>query len=294
LSKIDKIILGTVQFGIAYGINNKIGKPSLESVFSILEEAYKLGIRTLDTAEAYGNAHEVISLFHKQSEIRFNIISKFSSTVETYSSNILERIEQHCVSFDIPFLSGYMFHSYDEFTKIIKEQPTLLKSLEGSKYVQKIGVSVYDNYQIENVLRYKEVNLIQLPFNLFDNESRRKNILTKAKLEGVEIHTRSSFLQGLFFKDIEFLSGNLIELKDELTFINQLSKKMNTGIGSLALNYPLSKEFIDKVLIGVDSIEQLRLNVNSINKNFRVNYFNEIDLIKIKNDELLNPAKWKM
>lgn len=294
MSKIDKIILGTVQFGIAYGINNKIGKPSLESVFSILEEAYKLGIRTLDTAEAYGNAHEVISLFHKQSEIRFNIISKFSSTVETYSSNILERIEQHCVSFDIPFLGGYMFHSYDEFTKIIKEQPTLLKSLEGSKYVQKIGVSVYDNYQIENLLRYKEINLIQLPFNLFDNESRRKNILTKAKLEGIEIHTRSSFLQGLFFKDIEFLSGNLIELKDELTFINQLSKEMNTGIGSLALNYPLSKGFIDKVLIGVDSIEQLRLNVNSINKNLRDNYFNEIDLIKIKNDELLNPAKWKM
>ena len=70
----SKLILGTVQFGLNYGINNTIGKMSEDKVFELLETAYDLGIRTLDTAEAYGNAHSVISNFHKQSKKRFNII----------------------------------------------------------------------------------------------------------------------------------------------------------------------------------------------------------------------------
>ena len=60
----SKLILGTVQFGLNYGINNTIGMMSEDKVFELLENAYDLGITTLDTAEAYGNAHSVISNFH--------------------------------------------------------------------------------------------------------------------------------------------------------------------------------------------------------------------------------------
>ena len=75
----SKLILGTVQFGLNYGINNSAGIMERDQVFELLDIAYDLGIKTLDTAEAYGNAHRLISDFHKQSIKRFDILSKYSS-----------------------------------------------------------------------------------------------------------------------------------------------------------------------------------------------------------------------
>ena len=70
----SKLILGTVQFGLNYGINNTNGKISEDKVIELLEKAYDFGIKILDTAEAYGNARSLISNFHKQSEKIFNVI----------------------------------------------------------------------------------------------------------------------------------------------------------------------------------------------------------------------------
>jgi aryl-alcohol dehydrogenase-like predicted oxidoreductase len=76
---LNKLILGTVQLGVNYGINNSEGKPSLAKSFDILNMAYENGIRTLDTAEAYGNAQEVIGAFHeKYKDKKFQNLSKFT------------------------------------------------------------------------------------------------------------------------------------------------------------------------------------------------------------------------
>ena len=53
---VDKFILGTVHFGLDYGINNDVGKISEDDAFRILMISYQNGIRTLDTAGNYGNS----------------------------------------------------------------------------------------------------------------------------------------------------------------------------------------------------------------------------------------------
>jgi len=295
LSNANKLILGTVQFGLDYGINNKTGKLKEDDIFLVLEEAYKLGITTLDTAEAYGNAHEVIARFHKQSNTRFNVISKFSSSVlDKYPKELNDRITHHCKELDVLALEGYMFHSYIEFKNYISQDLLILKKIKTLGLVNKIGVSVYTNIEIEDVLNYEEINLIQLPFNLFDNELLRKDILQKAKMKGVEIHTRSSFLQGLFFKDISDLKGNLVNLEKDLNYLNELILENKITKTSFTLNYPISKEYIDKVVIGIDNISQLRDNIDVI-KGFNSNSaFKQVDLINIEHKELLNPSNWKL
>jgi aryl-alcohol dehydrogenase-like predicted oxidoreductase len=288
----SKLILGTVQFGLNYGINNTIGKLTEDQVFELLESAYELGVRTLDTAEAYGNAHSVISNFHKQSKKRFNIISKYSSSNFDYPIDLVERIKVHCSNFNVNYLEGYMFHSYNDFKMNIN--PNVLDNIKNSGLVKKIGVSVYSNDEIEDLLNFKNINLIQLPFNLFDNEYQRKEILEKAKKRNIEIHTRSVFLQGLFFKDINTLTNCLLPLKNNLSELSLILKNNNISIESLALNYPLNKTYIDKVLIGVDSLEQLKKNIKATENDFDESIYEKIDCIQIKNTKLLNPSNWKI
>lgn len=295
MSNINKIILGTVQFGLNYGVNNKTGKLGEDDIFFILEQAYKTGIETLDTAEAYGNAHEIIGKFHKQSKIRFKIISKFSSgVIDKYPSNLIDRIKHHCSELDVQNLESYMFHSYDEFIDYISKDPFILEKIKNSGLVNKIGVSIYSNNQIEDIFNYKEINLIQLPFNLFDNELLRKDILKIAYQKGIEVHTRSAFLQGLFFKDVNELQGNLVNLKKDLKDLNELVANSLMSKTSFALNYPISKNYIDKVVIGIDNIEQLHNNIEALEGFVSNKTYKLVDIINIKNKELLNPSNWKL
>lgn len=287
-----KIILGTVQLGMKYGVNNKSGKPSRQKAYEILHKAYELGIDTIDTAEAYGDSHSVIADFHKQVPYRFKVITKYSNKVSNLSYDIVKRVEQHCFDLQIENLFGYMFHSHSEFKEKLIEIPSILKDLTACKHVVKVGVSVYSNEEIEDVLNYKEITLIQLPFNLFDNDSKRGEILRKAKENGVEIHTRSTFLQGLFFKDPESLLGNLIELKVPLKELHKYVFENNLEISALSLKYPLKKKYIDQTLIGVDSVEQLEDNIKCTQTEYPDSIYKSIDMIHIKKDNLLNPGLW--
>lgn len=289
---ISKLVLGTVQFGLAYGVNNDNGKPSQNTSFSILEKAYHLGVKTLDTAEAYGDSHKIIELFHKRVDYRFKIITKFSSSVNGYPTDWEERVKQHCENFDIPKLECYMFHSFDEFKTIIESDRGVLKKLKNSKYVEKVGVSVYENWQIDKLLGFDDIDLIQLPFNLFDNEKSRKKTIIKAKDKNITIHTRSAFLQGLFFLPKKRITKDFSGLIDGFNILDKILNKKNISKLDLAINYPFSKNYIDNVLIGVDSVEQLEKNTTSLLNFTATNIYSEIDKIEISNKNLLNPSKW--
>ena len=290
----SKLILGTVQFGLNYGINNTIGKMSEKKIFELLEAAYDLGIKTLDTAEGYGNAHSIISNFHRQSKKRFSIITKYSSSNFDYPIDLVERIQFHCSNFNVNYLEGYMFHSYNDFKMNINNDQNVLDNIKNSGLVKKIGVSVYSNDEIEDLLNFKNINLIQLPFNLFDNEYQRKEILEKARKRNIEIHSRSVFLQGLFFKDVNTLANCFFPLKNNLSELSLILNNNNISIETLALNYPLNKTYVDKVIIGVDSLEQLKNNIKATENDFDKSIYEKIDCIQIKNTKLLNPSNWKI
>ncbi|WP_175454738.1 aldo/keto reductase [Lutibacter oricola] len=287
-----KIILGTVQFGLNYGINNKFGKPNFDVVKHILDTAFKKGIKFLDTAEVYGDSHNVISRYHEVSNNRFKIITKYSASQLNYSINFLDRIKELVKLFDVDYLYAYLFHSYEEFKKVVDYNLNGFDTIINNPLVTKVGVSVYSNEQLEDVLNYDFVKIVQVPYNLLDNDFQRGQVLSKLHAKGVEIHTRSVFLQGLFFKDVKSLTGNLIEFKEKLELINSISDENELKKVELALNYPLSKKYISKVLIGVDSLEQLKENIKSINSSIDLKVWKKIDNIKIKDNQLLNPSKW--
>jgi aryl-alcohol dehydrogenase-like predicted oxidoreductase len=284
----SKLILGTAQFGLNYGVNNSYGRPSQKEIFSILDFARLQGIEMLDTADAYGNAIEIIGLYHQKRSHRFRILNKFKiqkrKEIIKHANNTLNQL---CIShFDV-----YSYHSFDDYINFphLKEDLLILKD---QKLISKIGISVYTNYELMHVIDDNDIEVIQLPYNLLDNQNIRGEYLNYAKKNGKEIHIRSVFLQGLFFMDEQLMPEKLFPLKAYLTTIKDYCRKESINIGSLAISYPIYKNNIDSVLIGVDSKDHLRNNIESIID--LKNAFDYIDnWIKVQEIELLYPFNWK-
>lgn len=276
--------------GLDYGINNTEGKITFENSCKILLKAFELGIDTLDTAEAYGNVHEVIGDFHKLNPNSiFNIITKVPhENIE----NIEDRISTYLKILNVDHLEVLMFHSFDSYNSN-KKSITILNDLKKQAIINHIGVSVYTNNQIEALLLDDNITVVQMPFNLLDNISLRGDLMAALKKKGKIIHTRSSFLQGLFFKE-NFSSNSVSQkLSSELTAIKDVAKKENTNISNLALSYCLNQELIDQVLIGVDSEKQLVDNLQSLSYKLNKETINKINSLKVSDIDLLNPSLWK-
>jgi len=285
-----KIILGTVQMGLDYGINNERGKIDFESSCQILSKAFKLGIDTLDTAEAYGNAHQVIGDFHKLNPNSiFNIITKVPhGKIHDFESKVYDYLKE----LNVDFLEVLMFHSFDSYLNS-KKSISVLNDLRKQGIINHIGVSIYTNEQIEALLLDDNITVVQMPFNLLDNVSVRGEVMIALKKHGKIIHTRSAFLQGLFFKENYDDNSIAQQLKSELNSIKKIVKVQNTNISNLALSYCLNEVLIDQVLIGVDSEEQLIDNLKAINYEIRDDVIVEINSLKVKKLDLLNPSLWK-
>ena len=273
-----KLVLGTVQFGLQYGVNSA-GRPSEEAIKGILAEAAKGGITALDTSSAYGNSEEILGECVTPEE-GFRIVSKYPKgeiSVREMFNGSLKRLK-------VDKLYGYLLHHFEVYKNNPKVWDEFVALKESGK-VKKIGFSLYTPEELQFILDNKSpFDLIQVPFNIFDTKflPYMKDLHEK----GVEIHVRSTFLQGLFFKDREALPEKLKPMKKYLLQLDEFSKQSGLSISEIALNYNLQNPYIDGVLIGVDNVEQLKMNLASV-KNTPIDI--EID---VKEKELLNPVNW--
>lgn len=289
----NKIILGTAQFGMDYGINNSIGKLQKENVKDILDFAFESNIFFLDTAEAYGDSQEIIGHYHESSINRFNIVTKFCPKRMDLPEDLNRRIRKNIDILNVDSLYGYLFHSIHDFKKYYFQYQNEIEELKREGLIKKIGVSVYTNDEVEELLEHNFIDLIQLPFNLFDNKNKRSSIINKAKERGIEIHARSIFLQGLIFKSVKDLPEKVRILQPYFNEINRISKMNNLDLKSLSLNYVNHQKNIDNIVIGVDSVEQLKEDMLAFQNEIPDEVIKQIDSIDVKEEELLYPYNWK-
>lgn len=289
--KKNKLILGTVQFGLDYGINNSEGKPSGRTIKKILDIAFENKIEILDSAEAYGNAQECIGDYHRNSSNTFKVITKFSTARTDLPDSIIDRVKHNLKTLRVHTLHTYMFHTFKDFETYYDRFKKDLQYLKENDLVERIGVSLHSNEEIKKTLQYDIIDVIQFPFNCFDNIHQRENVFSIIENRPVEIHTRSVFLQGLFFKNKNDLKGKMKVFEPYLSQLNEITTgevKMN----DLALHYVYGQSFIDHILIGVDTAEQLQSNLESLKKNISEEILQEVNRIHVKEASMLNPVNW--
>ena len=241
-----------MQFGLDYGISNTSGKTSSEEVKLILSLAKRYGIQTIDTARAYGESETVLGSCDLST---FKIVSKFSAlTVSELESQLNKSLER----LNIPYIYGYISHSVSDLIAN-KNVWNHLEKLKRKGLIGKIGFSMDKACEIEllNKVEFRP-DLVQIPYNVLDKRFEKYAIRLKG--EGCEIHSRSPFLQGLFFCDTDRMSSFFNPVKNKITLLQQLGKKLP---GSL-LKFSAEKPFIDKVIFGVNSSEHLYNNITDI------------------------------
>lgn len=284
----EKLALGTVQLGLPYGINNKTGKPDLKESFSILDKALEHDIHTLDSADAYGDSNQTIGLYRKSRPgATFNIICKFIADERA----IGEKLNDSLKLLATEQLYGYMYHRFDDY-RTGRYRDELVRFREEKK-ISKIGVSIYSLDELEFVVEDREITLIQIPINPFDTGANKLSLLKTAKAAGKEIHVRSVFLQGLFFKKPEELTGNLTQFRTPLRDFRKILQSHHLDTRQACLNMALHLPVIDRVVIGVETSEQLAENVEAVLEEFSLRLIQEFQAIKIPDRSILNPANWK-
>lgn len=252
----SRIALGTVQFGLDYGISNKEGKPTLNEVKSILDFAGSKGVTLLDTANAYGEAEEVIGRLNLN---RFDVVTKFlpesqNGTIEKQFNESLRKLNTECVY-------GLIAHRPLDVVNnpIIWDK---MNSLKDRSKVIKIGFSFNTPEEYRDVVEKSfKPDLVQIPFNYFDN--RFEEIIDELKSKDCEIHVRSSFLQGLFFMDVNELPIFFTEVKP---IIQGLQDSYREALASGLLKYVLGNQNIDKLVVGIQNLKQLEQIFQTLDK----------------------------
>lgn len=284
---IKKLALGTVQLGLPYGVIIFSGKPDQHESFGFLSTAWSKGIDLLDSAEAYGDSQQVIGSFiESHPEANFSIVSKFSSAGPSISDGCARSLHQLRQS----SIYAYLYHRFADYQG--GEVHAELCKLKRDGYVKKIGISLYGEEELLAVLDDDDIELIQIPFNIFDASPTKQKLLLMAKQRGKEIHVRSVFLQGLFFKQPESLPGPLKGVAPALRQLQNCLERHSIDVMTACLNHALHAPFIDRVVIGVERTEQLLINLSSIREELSESLTVDLARIEVADRTLLNPANW--
>ena len=285
MANIDRLVLGTVQFGMNYGINNTSGQVIPKDVNRILGEAGKAGIRLIDTAYDYGNSEVILGSSPSLHVHHFRIVSKYAKTD-------LSPIEQYKVSsqrLQADKLYAYMVHNFNTYRDNPKIWSDFVR-LKEDGIVDRIGFSLYSITELEFILdNILEVNIVQVPYNVLDRQFEKWFPVLKEM--GIEVHTRSAFLQGLLFKDRNSFEGRIKPLGKYVSLIQDYCQEHQMEVQDLALGYVLSSK-ADGVLFGVDSLKQLRKNIQSSKHDITSSDIDFIQSVIVEEKELLSPVNW--
>ncbi|MDA9878096.1 aldo/keto reductase [Luminiphilus sp.] len=286
-----KLALGTAQFGLHYGVANTQGKVGHSSAREIITYCRSKGIRTLDTAIAYGESEQCLGDIGVGG---FDIVTKLPSLPDGTSNIegwVIKEVTSSISRLDVKSLDGLLLHRPEQLLgrnggPIV----AALIKLKDAGIIRKFGVSVYSPEELPSLFSVHDFDLVQCPFNLVDRRLVSSGWLEKLNSLGVEVHVRSSFLQGLllmprgkipqYFWDWDLLWDRWYEwLNDH-----------NVSPIDACLAYVFAESNVDKVIVGVDSKIQLKQIVAFHDAPLSLDFPD----ISSQDARLLNPSNWKI
>ena len=277
-----KIALGTVQFGLDYGITNHSGQVTKDEVKNILDYAKYKDIDTLDTAARYGNSEQVLGEIGVNN---YRIITK-TTPLKNGVDGVIKGFHQSLDNLNVGQVDGLLIHNIDDVKdRRFGDLFHKLNELKEEGLINKIGFSTYTPDQVDFLLENFDFDLIQVPFNIFDTRLIEGGQLQSLKKRNIEIHARSIFLQGVLL-DFDNLSSYFSRWKKQFDEYQGTVEKSGLSLLEYALNFTLNVQEIDEILVGVNSEDQLREIVSSVKGQ------GDLSAYPICDKNLLNPSNW--
>lgn len=286
--------LGTVQLGMEYGISNTQGKPSSEEANKILDSAIKSGINCFDTASAYQNSENILGDYQEANSKDFmNIITKIGS--DEFSTSAIQSLNSSLKALKTDTAFALLLHDSKVLHSFSDKEEKILKTLKIKKMIKHFGISIYTDEEFQLAVNNPHIDIIQIPFNLFDTRAHKQRWFEKAKKADKLIFIRSVFLQGLFFMSHDTLPKNLQDAAPYLKQLNTLTQTLQCDTAELALSFVFSSAPEAIIILGCETNAQLLENISLFKtcKPLKENILKKIDeQIKQVPENIYNPALW--
>ena len=290
----SKITLGTVQFGLNYGIANTGGKPSYEKSRDIVATAYENGITSFDTAAAYGDSEKVLGRIFTDLKLKdkVKVVSKVAPlkehklSISEVEKRINKSVETSLERLGIEQLAACLFHREEDFEYI-----DIMRKLEDRGLIAGSGVSLDSENYCEKVLE-KDIKFLQVPYNILDK--RFDSFWSKAEAAGITVFTRSVYLQGLLLMPEANIIPHLESVIPVRRELEKLAEDSGMNMIELCMRYVLCNSAITSVLTGVDSSEQLKQNIELFNKSALPDaLLNKVQkIIPVFPEKIIRPIFW--
>lgn len=296
-----ELCLGTVQFGMNYGIRGQ-KQPTAEAAIQMLDYATQNGIHTIDTANAYGTAEDVVGVFLKHNHDlrrKLFLISKCKPNLldgvdeRDYYKIIKHNLENSLKRLHTDYLDSYLLHSarYVWNDAIIDA----LYQMKEEGYVRHVGVSVYETDEADKCIERANVDFMQLPYSIFDQRMEKAGVFKRTNgLGNINIHSRSAFIQGLILMQEADIPVFLEKAKPIVRKVDQVCRKYEISRIALAMSFVMREKAISHLVFGVDSIDQLRQDIQIARNPLPATLINEIGK-EFENIEagIMMPSLWK-
>lgn len=282
-----KLALGTAQFGLDYGLSNKTGKVALDEASSLIEYARNNGITLLDTAFAYGDSEKILGAIGADDWL---VVTKLPS-IKELNRSVKSAVQESLNRLKLEKIYAILLHRPEDLIGVYGKQLYQdLYQLKQEGSIKKIGLSIYSPVILDKIIPNYDIDIIQAPFNILDKRLLESGWLPKLKKINVEVHVRSIFLQGLLLMNLQERPVTFNKWNNIWSEWDRYVANSSKTRAELCLQWALSFEDIDKIIIGIDSKTQLEYLLDF--------YSEECDLpdlnLKCNDDLLLDPFNWNV
>ena len=287
----SRLALGTVQFGLLYGIANQNGQVTRLTAKAMLQLSAANGIDTLDTAMVYGESEVCLGEVGTQG---FKLVTKLPLVPDgciDVRGWVQQQVAASLARLGVSAVYGLLLHCPEQLLGAVgKELYQTLQSLKETGLVQKVGVSIYAPSELEMLTQQYRLDLVQAPLNLVDRRLHTTGWLQRLKGEGVEIHTRSAFLQGLLLMPHVSIPAKFAPWSHLWDKWHEWLSRYNVSAVQACLAFPLLFPEIDRVVVGAESVIQLE-QIISAATNVVPNYLPDLHC---EAEALINPSRWAL
>jgi aryl-alcohol dehydrogenase-like predicted oxidoreductase len=285
----SRLALGTVQFGLAYGIANKDGQVSPATAKEMVGFAHGAGIDTLDTAIGYGNSEEVLGQIGVQTLKVISKLPALSPQASDVGGWVQEQVRLSLARLKLDTMHGLLLHRPMEL--LGENGASLYQALQMLKengVIQKLGVSVYSPEELSQLTAKYSFDIIQAPFNLVDRRLATSGWLQRLKEQGTEVHIRSAFLQGLLLMPRTEIPARFNQWSALWNAWHQWLEHQHTNALGACLAFALSFPEIDRVVVGANDLQQLQQIIKAANETPN----SALPNLACEDEKLINPATW--
>jgi aryl-alcohol dehydrogenase-like predicted oxidoreductase len=292
----SRLVLGTAQLGMPYGIANSTGKPDFETAVEIVKTAWDRGIREFDTAQAYGESEAVLGKAFLSLGISpdVKIITKLDPKLEPHQGQEIKRaVKQSLERLHVPSLYGLLLHREAWLDSLNHGLGKTLAALVEDGTVKHLGVSLYTPGNALRALADGIMDMIQVPANILDRRFADAGVFDLARETGKQVYIRSVFLQGLLLMKPGELPANMAFARPALTKMDNFCAQYHYSRHAMALLYIKWKYPQARIIIGAEMPIQLEENLFMWQDNSAsMPGIDEVDGWPMVPERVINPALW--